>query len=34
MMEDIKFINLTTSGGQSTAYGLENPEEGSSDDDN
>jgi hypothetical protein len=29
MMEDIKFITLTTFGGQSTAYGLENPEEGS-----
>jgi hypothetical protein len=28
MMEDIRFIALTTFGGQSTAYGLENPEEG------
>jgi len=29
VMEDIKFITLATFGGQSTAYGLENPEEGS-----
>jgi hypothetical protein len=31
-MEDIKFIHLTTFGGHSTAHGLENQEEGSSDD--
>jgi hypothetical protein len=33
-MEDTKLISLTTFGGHNTAYGLENPEEESSDDDN